>query len=91
MYPENELLLACVDLIDEAARTLGESVASVLRRNLAVYTDEGWHRTIDPADVTATVMEASSPPSLDDYAKYVNFDAGQRALGRVLRTMDDAA
>lgn len=91
MYPENEIMLACMDLIDEAARTLGEKVASVMRRALAVYVDEGWHRTIDPSDVTATVMGASSPPSLNDYAKYVNLDAGQRALGRVLREMDDDA
>ena len=92
MYPENQILLACMDMIDEAARTLGEDLASVMRRNLAGYVDEGWHRAIDPADVTATVMGASSPPTLDDYAKYVNFDAGQRALGRVLREMDgDAA
>jgi hypothetical protein len=92
MYPENQILLASMDLIDEAAQTLGEGVATVLRRNLAVYVDEGWHRTIDPADVTATVTGASSPPSLEDCAKYVNFDAGQRALGRVLREMgEDAA
>lgn len=91
MYPENQILLACMDLMDEAARTLGENVASVLRRSLAVYVDEGWHRTIDPADVSATVMGASTPPSLEDYAKYINFDAGQRALGRVLREMDDDA
>jgi hypothetical protein len=91
MYPENQLLLACMNLIDDAARTLGESMASLLRRNLAVYVEEGWHKTISPADVTATVTGASSPPSVDDYAKYVNFDAGQRALGRVLREMNDGA
>ncbi len=91
MYPENDILLACMDLIDEATRALGADVAAVMRRNLAVYVDEGLHRTIDPLDVTATVIGASTPPGLDDYAKYVNFDAGQRALGRVLREMDDDA
>jgi hypothetical protein len=91
MYSENQILLACMDLIDEAARTLGEDLASIMRRNLAVYVDEGWHRTVGPADVTAAVMGASSPPSLDDYAKYVIFDAGPRLLGRVLREMDDDA
>jgi hypothetical protein len=91
VYPENEILLACMDLIDEAARTLGEDLAPVMRRNLAVYTDEGWHRTIDPAIVTATVLGASTPPSLEDYAKYVIFDAGHRVLGRVLREMNDGA
>ncbi|HSZ42006.1 MAG TPA: hypothetical protein VK817_18775 [Trebonia sp.] len=89
MYSENQILLACMDLIDEAARALGQDVASLLRRNLAVYADEGWHRGIDPAIVTATVLEASSPPTLADYAKYINFDAGQRALGRALREMND--
>jgi hypothetical protein len=91
MYPENQILLACVDVIDEAARTLGEHIASIMRRNLAAYVDEGWHLTIDPADVTATVLGASSPPSLHDYAKYINFDALQRGLGRVVREMDDDA
>ncbi|MGH3164504.1 MAG: hypothetical protein ACRDN0_01250 [Trebonia sp.] len=91
MHPENQILLACMDLIDEAVRTLGEEVASIMRRNLAVYTDEGWHLTIDPAVVTATVMGASSPPSLFDYAKYINFDAIERGLGRVLRELDDDA
>jgi len=91
MYPENQILLACMDVIDEAARTMGEYIASIMRRNLAVYVDEGWHLVIDPADVTATVMGASSPPSLDDYAKYINFDAVNRGLGRVLREMDDDA
>lgn len=91
VYPENQMLLACMDLIDEAARTLGAGVACVMRRSLAVYVDEGWHRAIDPAEVTATVTGASSPPSLGDYARYVNFDAGQRVLGRVLREMDDDA
>lgn len=89
MYSENQILLACMDMTDQAARTLGENVASVMRRSLAVYADEGWLRTIDPADVTATVTGASSPPTLDDYAKFVSFDAGQRAVGRVLREMDD--
>jgi hypothetical protein len=55
-----------MDVIDEAAQTLGEHVASIMRRNLAVYVDEGWHLMIDPADVTATVIGASSPPNLDD-------------------------
>jgi hypothetical protein len=90
-YSENQLLLACMDLVDEAARTLGEGTASLLRRNLAVYVDEGRLAAIDPVDVSATVMGASSPPSLDDFAKYVNFDAGQYALGRVLREMGDGA
>lgn len=89
MHPENQILLACMDLIDEAARMLGEDVASVMRRSLAVYTDEGWHQGIDPAVVTAAVMGASSPPTLADYAKYITCDAGQRSLLRVLRDLDD--
>ena len=89
MYPDNNVLLACMDLIDEAARALGEDIASVMRRNLARYVNEGRHRSVGPADVTATVMGASSPPSLDDYAKYVNFDAGQRAIGHVPQELND--
>jgi hypothetical protein len=45
-----------MDMTDEAARTLGEDLASVMRRNLVRYANEGWYQAIDPADVTATVM-----------------------------------